>query len=99
MKYAHPGLDGAKVSFKQRYGNYIDGKFVDPVEGGWFTNTSPVTGQVIAEFPRSGAVDIEKALDAAHAAADAWGKPACRNVRMCCWRLQTALKPIWKCWR
>src|SRR3546814_4949357 len=37
------------------------------------TKASPVNGQPIAEFPRSTAEDIEKALDAAHAAADAWG--------------------------
>ena len=79
MKYIHPGQTGAKVSFKKRYGNYIGGEFVDPVEGRWFTNTTPVTGEVIAEFPRSGAADIEKALDAAHAAADAWGKTSAQD--------------------
>lgn len=79
MKYLHPGLDGAKVSYKPRYGNYIGGEFVDPIEGRWFTNTSPVTGEVIAEFPRSGAEDIEKALDAAHAAAESWGKTSVQD--------------------
>lgn len=79
MKYLHPGLDGAKVSYKPRYGNYIGGEFVDPIEGRWFTNTSPVTGEVIAEFPRSGAEDIEKALDAAHAAAEGWGKTSVQD--------------------
>ncbi|MCQ4311051.1 aldehyde dehydrogenase [Pseudomonas stutzeri] len=74
MRYAHPGSDGAVVSFKSRYGNYIGGQFVEPVNGQYFTNLSPVNGQPIAEFPRSDAADIEKALDAAHAAADAWGK-------------------------
>jgi len=74
MRYAHPGTEGAKVSFKTRYGNYIGGEFVEPVSGQYFTNTSPVNGQPIAEFPRSDAADVEKALDAAHAAADAWGK-------------------------
>ncbi|WP_256742462.1 aldehyde dehydrogenase family protein, partial [Cronobacter sakazakii] len=74
MKYAHPGQPGALVSFKQRYGNFIGGQFVEPVEGQYFTNTTPVTGAVVAEFPRSGAADIERALDAAHAAAPAWGK-------------------------
>jgi len=74
MRYAHPGTEGAKVSFKTRYGNYIGGEFVEPLSGQYFTNTSPVNGQPIAEFPRSDAADIEKALDAAHAAADAWGK-------------------------
>lgn len=74
MKYVHPGLHGSLVSFRKRYGNYIGGKFVEPVSGNYFTNTSPVTGQPIAEFPRSDAKDIELALDAAHAAADARGK-------------------------
>ncbi|MBK3869376.1 aldehyde dehydrogenase family protein [Pseudomonas stutzeri] len=74
MRYAHPGTEGAKISFKTRYGNFINGEFVEPVGGQYFTNLSPVNGQPIAEFPRSDAADIEKALDAAHAAADAWGK-------------------------
>ena len=74
MRYAHPGTEGALVTFKPRYGNYINGQFVEPVGGQYFTNLSPVNGQPIAEFPRSDAADIEKALDAAHAAADAWGK-------------------------
>ena len=73
MRYAHPGTEGALVNFKERYGNYIGGKFVEPVNGQYFTNTSPITGKTIAEFPRSSAEDIDKALDAAHAAAEAWG--------------------------
>ncbi|RMS68308.1 Aldehyde dehydrogenase [Pseudomonas savastanoi] len=73
MRYAHPGTEGAIVNFKERYGNYIGGEFVAPVKGQYFTNTSPVTGKAIAEFPRSTAEDIDKALDAAHAAAAAWG--------------------------
>lgn len=74
MRYAHPGTEGSIVTFKTQYGNYIGGEFVPPVKGQYFENTSPVTGKLIAEFPRSTAEDIEKALDAAHAAADAWGK-------------------------
>ncbi|MEH6826203.1 MAG: aldehyde dehydrogenase family protein [Motiliproteus sp.] len=74
MIYANPGSEGSVVSFKQRYGNYIGGEFVAPVEGRYFTNTTPITGEVIAEIPRSCAADIEKALDAAHAAKAAWGK-------------------------
>ncbi len=74
MRYAHPGSEGAVASFKSRYGNFINGEFVEPVNGQYFTNLSPVNGQPIAEFPRSDTADIEKALDAAHAAADAWGK-------------------------
>ncbi|MFR0675618.1 aldehyde dehydrogenase family protein [Enterobacterales bacterium AW_CKDN230030176-1A_HGKHYDSX7] len=79
MRYAHPGTDGAKVNFKPRYGNYIGGEFVAPVNGDYFTTTSPVNGQPIAEFPRSTAEDIDKALDAAHAAADAWGRTSVQD--------------------
>ena len=71
--YAHPGTDGAKMSFKPRYGNWIDGGFQDPVDGNYFEVISPVTGEVFTEVARSTAKDVEKALDAAHAAAPAWG--------------------------
>jgi len=79
MRYAHPGTEGAKVTFKSRYGNYIGGEFVAPVKGQYFENTSPVNGKLIAEFPRSTAEDIDKALDAAHAAADAWGRTSVQD--------------------
>ena len=75
-----PGTPGAIVSFKARYGNFIGGEFVAPAGGLYFTNTSPVNGQPIAEFPRSDAADIDKALDAAHAAADAWGRRRAAEV-------------------
>ncbi|MFI8608189.1 aldehyde dehydrogenase family protein [Pseudomonas sp. NPDC077649] len=74
MIYAKPGTPGAVVTLKPRYGNYIGGEFVAPLSGQYFSNTSPVDASVIAEFPRSNAADIERALDAAHAAADAWGR-------------------------
>ena len=62
MRYAHPGTPGALVSFKSRYGNYIGGEFVAPVKGQYFTNTSPVNGLPIAEFPRSSAEDIDTGM-------------------------------------
>ena len=66
--------DGLRSPFKARYGNFIGGAFVDPVEGRWFDNVSPITGGKICEIARSSAADIEKALDAAHAAKDGWGR-------------------------
>ena len=74
MIYAKPGTAGAVITLKPSYGNYIGGEFVAPLSGQYFSNTSPVDGSVIGEFPRSNAADIDKALDAAHAAADAWGR-------------------------
>lgn len=72
--YARPGAEGALMSFESRYDNYIGGQWVAPAEGRYFENPTPVTGQVFCEVARSTEADIEKALDAAHAAAPAWGK-------------------------
>jgi aldehyde dehydrogenase len=64
----------SRVEIKPRYGNFIGGEFRPPARGMYFSNPSPVTGQALCEIPRSTAEDIELALDAAHAAAPAWGK-------------------------
>jgi aldehyde dehydrogenase len=72
--YANPGTDGSVVSYKSRYENWIGGEWVAPVKGRYFENPSPVNGKTFCEVARSGAEDIELALDAAHAAAPAWGK-------------------------
>ncbi|MFD1333064.1 aldehyde dehydrogenase [Methylopila musalis] len=63
-----------KAPFKERYDNFIGGKFVAPVGGRYFENSSPINGQKICEIARSQKEDIELALDAAHKAKDAWGR-------------------------
>jgi len=73
MVYAPPNQNGSKVQFKSRYGNYIGGEWKEPVKGQYFENVTPVTGRTFCEIPRSTAEDIERALDAAHAAKAAWG--------------------------
>ncbi len=69
-----PSRIQSPVDFKERYDNFIGGQFVAPTEGRYFDNVSPVTGQVFCQVARSTAADVEKALDAAHAAKDAWGR-------------------------
>ena len=59
--------------YKEKYGNYINGKFVDPVDGIFFDNITPINGKVLCQIARSNEKDINSALDAAHAAKDAWG--------------------------
>jgi aldehyde dehydrogenase len=73
-QYARPGAEGSLMTFESRYDNYIGGQWVPPVNGEYFENPTPVTGQAFCEVARSTEADIEKALDAAHAAAPAWGK-------------------------
>ncbi len=64
----------AKAPFKASYDNFIGGRWVAPVDGQYFDNTSPVTGHKICSVARSQAADIELALDAAHAAKDGWAR-------------------------
>ncbi|PAT34630.1 aldehyde dehydrogenase family protein [Vandammella animalimorsus] len=65
---------GIDIDFPYRasYDNYIGGKWVPPVKGEYFENVSPITGQPFCKAARSGAEDIELALDAAHAAFPKW---------------------------
>nr|WP_296067305.1 aldehyde dehydrogenase [uncultured Actinoplanes sp.] len=72
--YSAPGTDGAIVSYQTRYDHYIGGEYVPPAKGQYFENPSPVTGENFTEIARGTGDDVEKALDAAHGAADAWGR-------------------------
>jgi aldehyde dehydrogenase len=62
------------IAIRPQYENFIGGKWVAPVRGQYFDNISPVNGQIVCKIARSTAEDIELALDAAHAAKDAWGR-------------------------
>lgn len=74
MLYPYPNTDGSSVQFREKYDNFINGEWTPPVDGEYFDNPSPINGKTICQVARSKAADIEKALDAAHAAKDAWGK-------------------------
>ncbi|MEI2678493.1 MAG: aldehyde dehydrogenase [Burkholderiaceae bacterium] len=74
MDMLEPGKFGTAVAFKKRYGNFIGGQWVAPAKGQYFENITPITGKAFCEIPRSTAEDVERALDAAHAAKAAWGK-------------------------
>ncbi|WP_226677153.1 aldehyde dehydrogenase [Rossellomorea aquimaris] len=74
MLYNNPNTEGSLVHFKDKYENFIGGEYVPPASGEYFENVSPVTGKVFTKIARSNKEDVERALDAAHAAKDAWGK-------------------------
>ena len=63
-----------KFPFKSKYGNYINGKFVEPLSGKYFDNPSPISNETICSVARSNDKDVEAALDAAHEAFKTWGK-------------------------
>ena len=74
MLYAYPNTENSPVQFREKYDNFINGEWTAPIDGEYFDNTSPIDGKTICQVARSKEADIEKALDAAHAAKDAWGK-------------------------
>ena len=43
-------INGGRVfmafKYKEKYGNYINGKFIDPVDGKFFDNITPINGKV-----------------------------------------------------
>lgn len=51
MIYQQPGQPGSIVSVQPRYGNYINGQWVEPSKGLYFDNVSPVTGQPFCQIP------------------------------------------------
>lgn len=75
-RYAAPGTEGALVTYASRYDHWIGGEYVPPARGQYFENPSPVNGQPFTDIARGTAEDVERALDAAHAAAPAWGRTA-----------------------
>ena len=61
---------------RARYDNFIGGKWQTPAKGRYFVDSSPIDGMKLCDVARSDAEDVERALDAAHAAKDAWGRTA-----------------------
>ena len=80
---AHLKTIERKIPLRSHYENFIGGEWVAPVKGGYFDNISPTTGRVICKIARSQAEDVELAIDAAHAAADGWGRtPVAERARI-----------------
>jgi aldehyde dehydrogenase len=71
-----PGMEQhtAAIPIRGRYDNWIGGEYVAPVRGQYFINVTPVTGQPLCEVARSTHEDVDRALDAAHAAALSWNR-------------------------
>ncbi|HET8979908.1 MAG TPA: aldehyde dehydrogenase family protein [Solirubrobacteraceae bacterium] len=71
--YEAPGQPGSVVSLKDKYDNFIGGEWVAPTAGTYRANVTPSTGEPFCEVASGTPDDVELALDAAHAAKDAWG--------------------------
>ena len=64
MTTLETSLGGMPLKLKKQYGNYIAGEWMKPLSQSYFENTSPITGKVLCEIPRSNAADVDRALDA-----------------------------------
>ena len=63
-----------RPAFKERYDNYINGKFTAPVQGKYFDVISPLDGKVFTQAAHSTKDDLELAVNAAAKAFESWGK-------------------------
>lgn len=64
----------SKPIFKEKYGNFINGEFIAPVNDQYFENMSPIDNSLMAKYPRSTKEDIDLAVKAANDAKDSWVK-------------------------
>ncbi len=98
MRYAHPGQPGALVSFKSAYGNFIDGKFVEPLSGEFFMNTSPVDGSNIAQFPARMPKTLSSPSMPLIVRRRRGVKRQCSSAPGCCYRSPIVLNSTWSIW-
>ncbi|MFI1192214.1 gamma-aminobutyraldehyde dehydrogenase [Micromonospora sp. NPDC020750] len=60
------------MSDQQKLRNFVNGAYVDPVDGGYADLIDPCTGEVFAQSPVSGVADVDAAMGAASAAFETW---------------------------
>ncbi|MFD2766905.1 aldehyde dehydrogenase family protein [Micromonospora eburnea] len=74
FEYAPAPESRSVVDIKPSYGLFVDGKFVDPVDGGSFKSINPASEEVLAEIAEAGNEDVDRAVRAARAAHEkVWG--------------------------
>ena len=56
----------------REFKNYIGGEWVDASSGETFESRSPADGELIGVFPKSGAEDVDRAVEAAKVAYEDW---------------------------
>jgi len=78
--YAPAPESRAVVDLRSSYGLFIDGAFVDPVDGAMFKTVNPATEEVLAEVAEAGAADVDLAVRAARRAyTRTWSKLSGRD--------------------
>ncbi|MFI2709455.1 aldehyde dehydrogenase family protein [Micromonospora sp. NPDC018662] len=74
FEYAPAPESRSVVDLKPSYGLFVDGKFVDPADGGTFKSINPASEEVLAEVAEAGSADVDRAVRAARTAYEkVWG--------------------------
>ncbi|GGR63471.1 aldehyde dehydrogenase [Micromonospora fulviviridis] len=74
FEYAPAPESRSVVDIKPSYGLFVDGKFVDPTDGGSFKSINPASEEVLAEIAEAGSQDVDRAVRAAREAYEkVWG--------------------------
>jgi aldehyde dehydrogenase (NAD+) len=71
IEYA-PAPETAKVEIRESYGHWINGRFVEPREGGRFATINPATEATLSRIAQGSERDVDDAVRAARAALDPW---------------------------
>jgi len=78
--YAPAPESRAILDLKPSYGLFIDGQFVDTLDGRTFKTVSPASEEVLAEITEAGQADVDRAVAAARKAYDkVWSKLPARE--------------------
>jgi aldehyde dehydrogenase (NAD+) len=80
FEYAPAPESRAIVDLQASYGLFINGEFVDPIDGGSFKTISPATEEVLAEVSDAGQADVDRAVQAARRSYNrVWSKMPARE--------------------
>jgi aldehyde dehydrogenase (NAD+) len=78
--YAPAPESRAVLDLQPSYGLFIDGQFVDTIDGRMFKTVSPASEEVLAEVTEAGQADVDRAVAAARRAYDkVWSKLPARE--------------------
>jgi len=74
-EYAEAPESTDHISIEDRYGLFIDGKFIEPEKGRYFKSINPANEEVLAEIAEATQQDVNKAVEAARNAYEkTWSK-------------------------
>ena len=74
IEYAPAPESTSVVNIAPAYGHFINGEFVEPVEGGSYTTINPATEAALADISEGSAADVDLAVKAARRAFTKWSK-------------------------